>query len=293
MEKDQSKTMSRKWFLTINNYSLEEQEYVKDYTALYIVSGLEECPTTGTPHLHCYFRLRDPKSFKKIKKEFPRANIQVANGNDIQNRNYCLKGGQILIEQGELSRQGARNDLSNIREMIQEEPSMRSMIGNLSNLQGIRTAEKLLTYLEPGRNWLTKVFWYYGSTGTGKSRKAFEDYPNAYVAMDSGRWWEGYDGHSEVIIDDMREDFCSYKQLLRLTDRYELRVETKGGSRQFRAKTIVITSCYSPQQMYSNYLEDLGQLLRRITQIVEFPLIEKNKITSYNINAEDFFKKQS
>ncbi len=293
MEKTTENTMSRKWRLTINNYSAEECDVWQSYKAEYIVAGLEICPTTGTPHIQGYFRLKNPKSFKKIKKEFPRAHILVATENDITNKNYCSKDGKILTERGELSRQGARSDLSAIREMIQEEPTMRSMIGNLSNLQGIRTAEKLLTYYEPGRNWKPDVFWFYGSTGTGKSRKAFEDYPNAYVAMDNARWWEGYDGHSEVIIDDMREDFCPYKQLLRLTDRYETRVETKGGSRQFRAKTIVITSCYSPQQMYGNYGEDIGQLLRRITETLEFPLIDKNKITSYNINAEDFFKKQS
>jgi len=85
----------------------------------------------------------------------------------------------------------------------------------------------------------------------------------------TNKWWEGYDAHENVIIDDMRGDFCKFHELLRMLDRYAYRIETKGGSRQFRAKTIIITSCYSPTEMFDTR-EDIQQLLRRIDEIKVF-----------------------
>jgi len=87
--------------------------------------------------------------------------------------------------------------------------------------------------------------------------------------MDTGEWWEGYDAHEEVIIDDMRKDFLKFHHLLKLFDRYPYRVQFKGGSRQFLAKTIIVTTCYSPEEMFNNR-EDIQQLLRRINTIKQF-----------------------
>ena len=88
--------------------------------------------------------------------------------------------------------------------------------------------------------------------------------------MDNGKWWEGYDAHECVIIDDIREETYGYKSLLRLTDRYGYRVEHKGSSRQLLAKEIIITAPKSPQQMFQFCGEDNSQLLRRIHEIREF-----------------------
>ena len=113
------------------------------------------------------------------------------------------------------------------------------------------------------------MYWFYGPTGSGKSRCAEEMFPNAYWAMSTGKWWEGYDGQEVVIINDYRKDFCKFHELLNLLDRYPYRVECKGGSRQFTSKTIVITTPLSPEETWENRTsEDLGQLLRRIDNIL-------------------------
>lgn len=262
-------TRARNWFLTINNYNNDELEYAKNYTSVYKLIGQETCPTTGTPHIHVYMELKAQKTFSKIKKDFPRANIKVAKGNAEQNLGYLSKE-KLIHEEGTPKQQGKRTDIEQVREMIQEGNNMRDILQIATSVQTIRMAEIHLKYYEKKRDWKPHVKWYYGETGTGKSKRAFEESVDPYVCLDTIKWWEGYDGHKHVIIDDMRGDFCKFHQLLKLLDRYEYKVECKGGSRQLLAEQIIITTCYTPEQMFGNKTdEDLAQLLRRIDILEE------------------------
>ena len=85
----------------------------------------------------------------------------------------------------------------------------------------------------------------------------------------SYKWWEGYDGHKTVLLDEIRGDFCKFHEFLKLTDRYGIRVESKGGSRQLVANTILVTSAYHPADLWST-VEDKSQLSRRISKILKF-----------------------
>lgn len=264
-------TRKRSWFITINNPSADEIDISRSLVnqAEYGIIGRETAPTTGTQHIHLYFRRKSAMTFSSVKNQLPRANIEPAKGNDSQCREYCSKE-EVLYEQGEIAKPGKRTDLGKVMDLIQEDPKMSSIIEQVGSLQSIKTAEKILVYKEPKRSWKTEVLWFYGDTGTGKSRLAYEMYPEAYTAMDTGSWWEGYDAHDVVIIDDMRADFLKFNQLLKLFDRYPYRVQIKGGSRQFLARTIVVTSPYSPDEMFIDTKEDINQLLRRIADIRQF-----------------------
>lgn len=141
--------------------------------------------------------------------------------------------------------------------------------------QAIRTAELLYKYLEKERTGKTSVHWFYGPTGTGKTYRAYQLCDTAdeppYTAMGSSKWWDGYDGHKIVVIDDMRADFMPFQQLLRLFDEYPMRVECKGGSRQVLANTFYVTCPFPPSELFGTIPnEDVGQLLRRLTSIVRF-----------------------
>jgi hypothetical protein len=72
-----------------------------------------------------------------------------------------------------------------------------------------------------------------------------------------------------VIIDDFRPSQFSFQELLRLLDRYPHQVEYKGGTRQFLAKTIIITTPLSIEETFS-INENINQLQRRISETKEF-----------------------
>ena len=112
------------------------------------------------------------------------------------------------------------------------------------------------------------IYWVHGPTGCGKSRWCYDQSPDAYWKSTDHFWWDGYDGVSDVIIDDYRPDFCKFHVLLNLLDRYPYQVQIKGGTLQFNAKTIYITCPSHPTVLWaSRTQEDMGQLLRRITEI--------------------------
>ena len=77
-------------------------------------------------------------------------------------------------------------------------------------------------------------FFFYVKTGSGKTRTAFEEFPKIYTPL-SYKWWEGYEGQTEVLIDDFRKDWCKFHELLKLLDRYPFKVEAKGSHHQLMA----------------------------------------------------------
>jgi len=107
------------------------------------------------------------------------------------------------------------------------------------------------------------VFW--GATGTGKSRKAWNDAGmDSYAKDPRTKFWCGYQHQKHVIIDEFRGSI-DISHLLRWLDRYPVRVEIKGSSRPLLAEKIWITSNLDPRQWYPDLdAETLAALLRRL-----------------------------
>jgi len=107
------------------------------------------------------------------------------------------------------------------------------------------------------------VFW--GATGTGKSRRAWNDAGLSAFAKDPrSKWWCGYRNQEHVVIDEFR-GAIDVSHLLRWLDRYPVSVETKGSSRPLKANKIWITSNLDPRLWYPDIdAETLSALLRRL-----------------------------
>lgn len=117
-----------------------------------------------------------------------------------------------------------------------------------------------------------EVVVYWGPTGVGKSRRAWEEAGiNAYPKDPRTKFWDGYRDHSHVVMDEFRGDI-DISHLLRWFDRYPVIVEVKGSSVVFQATKIWITSNLSPSEWYPTLDEPTRAALMRRLTVVHFPL---------------------
>jgi hypothetical protein len=101
----------------------------------------------------------------------------------------------------------------------------------------------------------------------------------------NNKWWDGYSNEKTVIIDDYRASLCTYQDLLRILDRYPLRVEMKGTTAHLAATVFIITTNARPEVMWASRTEEaLDQLLRRITTVIEFKANNETVVLKNIIN---------
>lgn len=119
---------------------------------------------------------------------------------------------------------------------------------------------------------IREVFVYWGPTGVGKSRRAWEQAGmDAYPKDPNSKFWDGYRGQEVVVIDEFR-GVINISHMLRWLDRYPVLVEIKGSSTVLAAKKIYITSNLHPRDWYPDLDELTVQALLRRLNIIECPI---------------------
>ncbi|WGN90621.1 replication associated protein [Banfec circovirus 2] len=267
----------RRWCFTINNYTAAEEEAVRGLAAdaKYLICG-REIGENGTPHLQGYVNLKKTCRMSSLKARLGgRGHFEPARGDDSSNRDYCSKGGDLLIESGDVQSKGKRNDLHSAVEILRASGSLSQVARSAPEAfvkyhRGLAALLLMSPELTTPRSWKTEVIVYSGPPGCGKSRLCFEMAPSAYWKP-RGKWWDGYDGHSDIILDDFY-GWLPFDDLLRLCDRYPLRVETKGGTVQFVGKRILITSNKLPHEWYTDEVYNKDALFRRLDSVFYYEI---------------------
>jgi hypothetical protein len=139
------------------------------------------------------------------------------------------------------------------------------------NFRGLTALENIQA--KP-RQFKPLVYWIYGSSGTGKSAWAHKYATRPYWKNGQSKWWDGYNPnyHDSVIIDDYRRDMCHYCQILTLFDRYPNRIEYKGGSCEFTASRIFVTTPKSPDATWGQWCHDNGDSITQLNRRIDFLL---------------------
>jgi hypothetical protein len=195
-------------------------------------------------------------------------------GSPSQAASYCRKEGDVF-EYGTLPerRSGSRSDLSALYSAIRAGKSKREIIEEhfAAYSRATRAANEAFVLFAPGRDWTPETYVYWGSTGTGKTRRAYDEAGMDPYIHPGGMWFDGYSGHSAVIFDDFGGSEFKLTYLLKLLDRYPMRVPIKGGFVNWVPRKIFITSNYSVQDWYPHAKEEHKKaLLRRITKRIHF-----------------------
>lgn len=239
--------------------------------------GLEKCPRTGTEHYQGYVEFNTNVDLKGVQSflNHSACHCEIAKGTLQQNLDYTSKEGKVYsfgtpLAPEEGRSQGERTDLQHVR-FMGIHMNIPDMIDEavIKNYQGLKMAEALESYKELSFDFKPKkVFWFYGATGTGKSKTAMEmckENAPYFKCEPACEWYDGYWGQTTAWFDDFRGTI-EFHILLQILDGYEMRLRKKGSFVIWNPDIIIITSSKHWCDLYSNYPEDLGQLDRRISE---------------------------
>lgn len=304
---------SRNWCFTINNPDENELELIPSFIKTLIAN--KEMGEQGTIHYQGYLECSHSVKLPQLKNFNAKAHWETRKGNQTQAIKYCIKDYFIegtvgpvyrddslrVLEQYGLVTHGYNKDwtldqliesLDGVKQdklkqlmLLVKEGASELQIAETDpgtwarNYKALERYKRLVT---TSRHHQMEVIVIYGPTGTGKTKYAFDNYPNAYWKQRSN-WWDGYEGEDTVIIDEFY-GWLPYDTLLRICDRYPMMVETKGGQKQFTSKRIVITTNNPPAQWYKESIS-LEPLKRRINLYIYMKQLG-DKL--YAVNYDDF-----
>ena len=223
----------------------------------------------GTEHYQIYVQLSRAQRLSYITKLIPGTHWEIQKGTNEQARDYCMKEESRIepyVEYGEFKpsggKHGQRTDLEGVIELVRQKRPREEYAFTPTYVKYYRGLEAIrLIAVPPYEHEDVRGEWYHGASGTGKSRKAFQDHPLAFRKAQN-KWWDGYDNQDVVIIDDL--DTATLGHYLKIWgDRYPCTGEIKCGTVQLVHKKLIITSNYSISELFSLEPKMIDPLLRR------------------------------
>ena len=295
---------SRKYLLTINNPTEHNFTHGKIKEILLKSKPIYFClcdEQGQTYHTHIYVCYKNAVYFSTMKKRFPTAHIDSANGSSAENRDYIRKEGKYLNsdkketnipetfeEWGELPQDKAtknesvseqvlemvKNGCSNI-EIINTFPSYCTKVNQLNTLRQEVLSDK---YSKEDR--ILNVIYIFGDTGSGKTRFVMNkyDYTDIYKVSNYEHPFDSYNGQKVLLLDEFRSGF-PISDLLQYLDRYPCRLPARYTDKVACYTDVYIISNEDLSEQYINIQNDKPEsyqaLLRRINKVLHF---KKNDI---------------
>lgn len=262
----------RNIIFTWNNPDEDHHSLLKEWVGTGYCKYQLEQGESGTKHLQGYIELSKRTAFSTVAKKFP-WHVEARRGTQTQAIEYCSKEDTRLEGPwtfGEPKKQGKRNDIEQVYEAIRSGKRKRDVCEEfpLLDVKFHRGFDRYRTLVEKDERQDQReldVHVYYGKSGSGKTRKAYEENPVMYALTFGGSqtWFDGYEGEQCLLIDEFYGQM-PWNELLRILDRYPLRLAVKGGFTYAAWTKVIITSNKSPQEWYSCH--EPTPLLRRINK---------------------------
>ncbi len=243
----------------------------------YLVYQEEIAPNTGTHHFQGYVELKKPTRLGPLKalltgdKKSP-IHVEKRRGAQEQAIDYCKKEesrkpGTNLVEHGtpKANRpgQGKRNDIVEFRNAIVEESkNKRDLIFDDQHINTIARHKHLYDTINnstrPKKPHPAKIILLIGDAGLGKTRYVMDkhrDDPSFYaLPVSNGTlWFDDYDRHKTVLIDDFagRTSAVKLDTILKILDPWNpQKLPYKGGHCWWNPETVYITTNIPPSEWY-------------------------------------------
>lgn len=306
---------SRSWFCVFNNpadhgYTGEPQEVCERLREEWVNgsdtrTGAWAFCKSKSGLLHVHMVLEDTKNmrFTAIKSSYCQGmHFEPTKGNKKQADDYINKRGKFEDKEEEIlyicyhgeikGKQGKRTDLDCISDLITDGLKPSEI---LEENPRYYTKENIIKkmyfrkrYAETEFTRDVKVFWHYGSSGSGKSysrKQIVEKYGEEeiyYLTTFGSGAFDNYEGQKVLWIDDYRGEF-RFQELLRYLDVYKAELPARYNNVKALWNEVHITSVLTPQFCYSEACRDnldrIEQLLRRITCLVYHYKVDNDYLT--------------
>jgi len=269
----------RNWCFTSFDMDREPCYLYEKGNVQFLCYGKETCPETQKLHWQGYIQLIYNKTFSSMKKwmEDDKIHLEIAKAGSESNEKYCSKDGQY-IRFGEPKQQGKRNDIHVVTEDIKN--GMRydevAMTHSCQFIKFHRGFKELInaTARSTATSRDVAVTVLVGPTGCGKTSYVYETEKDLYdmvVRKGGQQWFDGYDGQEAILLDEMSPEAVQFELLLRLIDRYPMRLDIKGSFSYAKWKRVYITSNHKIRDWYINKdKESIKALMRRINCVHDF-----------------------
>lgn len=239
----------------------EEPKFVEDEME-YMVFQQEQCPSTGKKHYQTYVRFRARKRMTTVKSLMGSSvHVEPARSDASTCISYCTKLDTRVSSPKEFGhRPKKKRDVvemlgMSVQEIIREEPKLWRSVKQLK--------EAKLALSSP-RTGPTETILLTGGTGTGKSKIAnlIGQFLGPVAWMDPElKWFDQYEGQPLAIVDEFRG--CPVSTMLRLSDRYPLRVPIKGSFVEWSPLLMILTSNLSFNDIFGSEDGKTKEALRR------------------------------
>jgi hypothetical protein len=262
---------SKYYVFTLNNYSDSDIVQINDSVPSivgYIAYGKEVAPGTGTPHLQGHLELYKKARITKLKKipGFEKVHFQVRRGTWEESETYISKEDPSPFRKGDRQSKGkgCRSDLQSLHEDLKAGKRLSEISNDHfgSSLRYSRGISFWLAHNTEPRKWRSEVIVYWGKSGAGKTRAVHDNATDLY-SHPGGPWFDGYEGQAQAIFDDFTGSCFKLGYLLKLLDRYPMKVPFKGGFVEWRPREIYITSNLNPNEWYAGANEEHRRALKR------------------------------
>lgn len=293
---------SRKFILVINNYAeagLTIQiviVIIKEKVNPQYFCVSEEVGESGTPHIHIAIYKPSPIRFSALKRLFPTAHIEKGYGSVKEMRDYVAKEGKwegtdkaktsipgTFFEFGDLPPEQEENlpKWAQVANALREGKTTTEIIGLCPGLGGqAMKIDQLREIIRRDETPLTNremdTFYFYGATGTGKTRSIFA----AHSAKDICRItnyppggnvrFDNYHGQDVLVFEEFRSQI-SVSQMLNYLDVYPLELPARYTDKTAAYHTVYITSNIPLEEQYLNEPETVrAAFARRIHNVHYF-----------------------
>lgn len=246
-----------------------------------------------THHTHIYFICSSAVRFSTVKNRFNVAHLEIAKGTSIQNRDYVFKLGKwendkkadtkipdTQEEWGELpvERQGARNDLTDLYDMIKdgmsnyeiinENPEYLLLLDKVERTRQTIREEEFKTIFRK-----LEVTYIWGATNTGKTRSIMEHYGYENVFRVTNYMHGGFDsyhGQNVIIFEEFRSSL-KIQDILCYLDGYPVELPCRYVNKVACFTKVYILSNINLTEQYKNFFHENREtwyaFIRRIQKV--------------------------